>query len=66
MPQLLELQGGLEALLLQLVCCAKGHGRKQLERASAMRGLTARKGGGSRMRTLGEATLFEVRDRASS
>jgi hypothetical protein len=36
MPQLLELQGGLEALLLQLVGRAEGQGRKQLEGASAM------------------------------
>ena len=36
MPQLLELQGGLEALLLQLVGRAEWQGRKQLEGASAM------------------------------
>ncbi len=66
MSQLFELQGSLEVLLLQLVGRAQRHGRKELEGATAVRRRGAGKGGSARMGTLGEATLFEVRGRASS
>ena len=58
MPQLLELEGGLEALLLQLVGRAEGHGGEELEGAVAG---GAREGGGARVGTRGEAALFQVR-----